>query len=145
MSPSGRAQFALEVPKYFVESCRESNPSVLCLLYFASVLLRRGTVEVKSNSEQTAGTAFLLTVAVTHRRAVWPDLREDLSQVFRLHRSTLFLCVVCCGEGFVFVSPTQVVSFHFDFWEGGSLLLSIQIQIQMRLWKQVATLTSGES
>ena len=26
--------------------------------------------------------------------------------------------MICCGEGFVFVSPTRVVSFHFDFWEG---------------------------
>ena len=38
---------------------------MLCLLYFASVLLRRGTVEVKNNSEQAAATACLLTVAVT--------------------------------------------------------------------------------
>ena len=43
-----------------MESYRELNPSVLCLLYFASVLLRRGTVEVKSNSEQAAATALWL-------------------------------------------------------------------------------------
>ena len=61
----------------------------------------------KEYSEQAAATACLLTVAVTHRRAVWPDLRRHLSQVFRQH-----------------VSPTRVVSFHFDFWERGSLLLS---------------------
>ena len=67
-----------------------------------------------------------------HRRAVWPGLRRHLLQVFRQHRGTLF-CVVCCGEGFVFVSPTRVVSFHFDFWEGGSLLLSMLLMMTAAL------------
>ena len=72
-------------------------------------------------------------MAVTDRRVVWPDLRRNLSQVFRLHRGTLFLCVVCCGEGFVFVSPTRVVSFHFDFWKRGSKLLSILLMMTAAL------------
>ena len=76
-----------------------------------------------------------------HRRAVWPDLRRHLLQVFRQHRGTLFLCVVCCGEGFVFVSPTRVVSFHFDFWEGRSLLLSMLLMMTAALLALLAMLT----
>ena len=52
--------------------------------------------------------------------------------MFRQHLGTL-LCVVCGGDGFVFVSTTRVVSFHFDFWERGSLLLSTLLMMTVAL------------
>ena len=66
-------------------------------------------------------------------RSVGQICGGNLSQVFRLHRGTLFLCVVCCGEGFVFVNPTRVVSFCFVFWERGSLLLSMLLMMTAAL------------